>query len=257
MPNPLNGNLQMKIPKHLAIIMDGNGRWAQGHGRPRHFGHKKGVESVKKVVNIARDFGIEYLTLFSFSTENWTRPEAEVHELFKLLKLFIRKDLAELHQNKVRVKVIGERKNLPKDILELLQEAEYLTKNNTAQTLVIAFNYGARQEIIKAVKTIGSKIQSGDITPDDIDAAMISRNLDTCGIPDPDLILRTAGEQRLSNFLLWQAAYAEFVFVDRLWPEFSDQDFVAVIEEYSRRKRKFGGLTPDHQQENLTIGTHR
>lgn len=236
------------IPRHLAIIMDGNGRWANQRGLLRHFGHRKGVDTVRTIVKAAREHGIEFLTLYSFSSENWSRPVAEVNELFKLLKLFIRRDLAELHQNNVRVKVIGERSNLPAEIDELLNEAQMLTQNNTAQTLVIAFNYGARQEIVSSVKAIVAKVQSGELHIEDITEDQVSSHLDTAGIPDPDLILRTAGELRLSNFLMWQASYSEFAFVEKFWPDFTADDLSEVLAEYGLRKRKFGGLeSPDEK----------
>lgn len=230
------------IPRHLAIIMDGNGRWAAERGKPRHFGHRKGVDTVRTIVKAARDRGIEYLTLFSFSTENWSRPPEEVNELFKLLRMFIRRDLAELHHNGVRVKVIGERNNVPADIRDLLDEAETLTRHNDAQTLVVAFNYGSRNEIVNAFRKLAQQVADGVIAAGTIDELMVSSALDTDGIPDPDLILRTAGEMRLSNFLMWQASYSEFVFSKKLWPDFTPGDLDDVLSQYAARKRKFGGL---------------
>lgn len=232
----------LAVPKHLAIIMDGNGRWANKRGLERLQGHKSGVEAVKRIVKAARNFNIEYLTLYSFSTENWSRPKQEVRELMNLLKLFIRKDLAELHQNDVRLRIIGDRENLPKDIAPLLLDAEKLTKNNLSQNLIIAFNYGSRNEISRAVQRISKKIEEGTLSRNLIDDELISENLDTAGIPDPDLILRTSGEQRLSNFLLWQAAYSEFIFTDKMWPEFTEEDLKHAIEEFSSRVRRYGGL---------------
>ena len=229
-------------PRHLAIIMDGNGRWARKRGLPRHHGHHKGVEAVRNIVKAAREQGIAYLTLYSFSTENWSRPKDEINELFKLLRIFIRRDLAELHQNNVRIRVIGERENVPGDILSLLDEAENLTGDNTAQTLIIAFNYGARQEIIRAVRDIAARAKHGELDIASIDEAVIDEALFTAGIPDPDLVLRTAGEKRLSNFLLWQSSYAEFVFIDKEWPDMNAGDLAAALEEYASRKRKYGGL---------------
>ncbi len=242
MTNKETSKAVKNVPRHLAIIMDGNGRWANKRGLPRHFGHRKGVDTVKLIVKAARTQGIEFLTLYSFSTENWTRPADEVNELFSLLKMFIRRDLAELHQNNVRVKVIGVRTNLPDDICSLLKEAELLTKDNRAQTLIIAFNYGSRSETVCAVRKIAEKIISGELLPADISEKTISDHLDTAGIPDPDLILRTAGELRLSNFLMWQASYSEFAFVDKLWPDFTADDLAGVLDDYSSRRRKFGGL---------------
>jgi len=242
MPEGKQGAIELKIPQHLAIIMDGNGRWARERGLPRYHGHRSGVDAVKRIVKAARNFGIQYLTLYSFSSENWTRPEEEVGELFKLLRLFIRRDLAELHQNNVRVLVIGERDKLPGDIRDLLEEAENLTRDNTAQSLIIAFNYGSRQEIAKATRMIAEKCRDGEIDSAKINDRMIESFLDTSGLPEPDLILRTGGEQRLSNFLLWQAAYSEFVFLEKYWPDMTEEDLEDVLKVYSTRKRRFGGL---------------
>lgn len=230
-------------PKHIAIIMDGNGRWAEARGLSRNKGHRKGVETLKSAIRSARKFGIEYLTVFSFSSENWSRPKSEISELFSLLKIFIRKDLAELHQNNVRVRIIGERNNVPGDILPLLVEAEALTAANTGQNLIIAFNYGSRDEIANATKAIATKFANGELQLEDINSDLISSHLETADIPDPDLIIRTSGEKRLSNFLLWQAAYAEFVFVDCLWPDFDEMQFSLAVDEYYSRTRKFGGLS--------------
>lgn len=230
------------IPKHLAIIMDGNGRWAQKRGLPRTVGHKEGVEAVREAVKAARDIGVEYLTLYSFSSENWNRPEAEITELFGLLRMFIRRDLADLHKNNVCVKVIGRKEGVPDDILKLLDEAQNLTRDNTAQTLIIAFNYGGRDEITDAVKRVAKDVASGNLHIDDITNDVVSNNMDTAGIPDPDLLIRTSGEIRLSNFLLWQIAYSELVFLDCLWPDFSRSDLESAILTYQGRTRKFGGL---------------
>lgn len=230
------------IPRHLAIIMDGNGRWAQARGLPRTVGHKQGVEAVRETVKAARDLGVQYLTLYSFSSENWNRPEAEISELFGLLRMFIRRDLADLHKNNVCVKVIGRKENVPDDIIKLLDEAQNLTRDNSAQTLIIAFNYGARDEITDAVKKIAVDVTLGKLAVDEITAQTVSNAMDTSGIPDPDLMIRTSGEIRLSNFLLWQLAYSELVFVDCLWPDFSRQDLEAAIKTYQGRTRKFGGL---------------
>lgn len=232
-------------PRHVAIIMDGNGRWAQRRMLPRSHGHKAGVDALKKTVRAAREFGIEYLTLFSFSSENWSRPEGEINELFALLRLFIRRDLAELHNNNVCVRIIGSRDGLPSDVLNLLVEAEILTRDNDAQTLIIAFNYGARDEIARAVKLIANKVVNEEISLDEIDPQIISDHLDSHDIPDPDMIIRTSGEKRLSNFLMWQAAYSELVFVDCLWPEFEKTTLSDCLVEYRNRSRTFGGLVKD------------
>ncbi|MBL4891049.1 MAG: isoprenyl transferase [Rhizobiaceae bacterium] len=232
-------------PKHVAIIMDGNGRWAGARGLNRNKGHRAGVETLKSAIRTARKLGIDYLTVFSFSSENWSRPKSEINGLFSLLKIFIRKDLAELHQNNVRVRIIGKHDNVPGDILPLLEEAETLTASNTGQTLIIAFNYGSRDEIADAAKAVAAKVVNGELSLEDIDSELISNHLETADIPDPDLIIRTSGEKRLSNFLLWQSAYAEFVFVDCLWPDFDEVQFTLAIEEYYRRTRKFGGLVKE------------
>ena len=237
--------LGSKLPRHVAIIMDGNGRWAIKRGMPRIAGHRNGVEAVRKIARAARDLGIEYLTLFSFSTENWTRPKAEIGELFGLLKLFIRRDLAELHHNNVVLRVIGERQGIPADVLGLLEEAENLTRANTGQKLVIAFNYGSRQEIAAAARRLAGLALTGQIDVEEISPEAIALQLDTVGIPDPDLIIRTSGEQRLSNFLLWQAAYSELVFTQTLWPDFGVADFTAALEVYAQRNRRFGAIDAD------------
>ncbi|OLP60021.1 di-trans,poly-cis-decaprenylcistransferase [Xaviernesmea oryzae] len=231
------------VPQHVAIIMDGNGRWANKRGLPRTLGHKKGVEAVREAVRIAGDLGIDYLTLFAFSSENWRRPEAEVNDLMGLLKVFIRRDLAELHRKNVRIRIIGDRVNLRGDILPLLEEAEETTTRNTGITLVIAFNYGARDEITRAVQALAVDVAAGRLAPEDITAQRVASRLDTAGIPDPDLVIRTSGEERLSNFLLWQAAYAELVFVPEFWPDFDRDVFLRALDVYARRDRRFGGVT--------------
>ncbi|MBE1502907.1 undecaprenyl diphosphate synthase [Rhizobium viscosum] len=233
----------MTAPEHVAIIMDGNGRWAKQRGLPRTMGHRRAVETVRQTVRTAGDLGIKYLTLFAFSSENWRRPEAEVTDLLGLLKAFIRSDLAELHRQNVRIRVIGDRVNLRSDILKLLLEAEETTKANTALTLVIAFNYGSRDEIARAMMSLAKDVEEGRLRSQDITAALIDARLDTAGIPDPDLIIRTSGEERLSNFLLWQAAYSEFVFLPEYWPDFSRELFLSALEKFASRDRRFGGLS--------------
>ena len=230
------------VPRHVAIIMDGNGRWAAARGLPRAEGHRRGVEALCKTVRAAGEMGISFITIFSFSSENWSRPPSEIRDLMGLLRRFIRNDLAELHQNGVRVRVIGERSDLDPDIRKLLEEAEQLTLDNDKLTLVVAFNYGARQEIARAATRIAVEVAAGRIAPDAVTAELIAQHLDTPDIPDPDLILRTSGEQRLSNFLLWQAAYSELVFVPIYWPEFDRAALESAIAEYRRRERRFGGL---------------
>ncbi|WP_279478554.1 isoprenyl transferase [Aureimonas sp. SK2] len=236
---------QVRHPKHVAIIMDGNGRWAKARGLPRTMGHRRGVEAVRQAVRTARDLGIEYLTLFAFSSENWKRPQEEVGEILRLLKFFIRRDLAELHREGVCVRVLGERETLPPDIRGLLEEAEQLTVDNDRNTLLIAFNYGARDEIARAMRRIAEKLVSGETTVDAVTPELLDAHLDTAGIPDPDLIIRTSGELRLSNFLLWQAAYSEFAFLPCYWPDFDTAIFTETVREYSLRDRRFGGLSQE------------
>jgi undecaprenyl diphosphate synthase len=235
-------NLTERAPAHVAIIMDGNGRWAARRGLPRIEGHRRGVEAVRRAVRSATELGIRYLTIYSFSTENWRRPAQEVADLMGLLKRFIRHDLAELHANNIRVRIIGDREGLTPDIKALLQEAEDLTKANGGLTLVVAFNYGGRQEIARAVRAIACQVRDGQLDPETIDAGTIQRALDTDGIPDPDLVIRTSGEQRLSNFLPWQSAYSEFVFLPDFWPDFDLATFKAAVDQYVGRERRFGGL---------------
>ena len=222
--------------------MDGNGRWASARGLPRGEGHRRGVEALRKTVRAAGEMGIRILTIFSFSAENWSRPPSEIRDLMGLLRRFIRNDMAELHQNGVKVRVIGERGDLDRDIRRLLEEAEELTRDNVGLTLVVAFNYGARQEIARAAARIAAMIKDGSLDPSAISAELIGQNLDAPDLPDPDLIIRTSGEQRLSNFLLWQAAYSELVFVPTYWPDFDRAALEGAIAEYHRRERRFGGL---------------
>ncbi|MEN3286576.1 MAG: undecaprenyl diphosphate synthase [Bradyrhizobium sp.] len=230
------------VPAHVAIIMDGNGRWAAARGLPRAEGHRRGVEALRRVVRASHELGIRHLTIFSFSSENWSRPASEIGDLFGLLRRFIRNDLATLHRDGVRVRVIGERHGLEPDLCALLGEAEELTRNNVKLTLVIAFNYGSRQEIARAAQQLAREVAEGRRDPATIDAETIGRHLDAADIPDPDLIIRTSGEQRLSNFLMWQAAYSELVFVPIHWPDFDKAALEGAIAEYSRRERRFGGL---------------
>jgi undecaprenyl diphosphate synthase len=231
-----------EVPRHVAIIMDGNGRWAAARGLPRAEGHRRGVEALRRTVRAAGDLGISILTIFSFSSENWSRPAAEIRELMGLLRRFIRNDLADLHKNNVRVRVIGERENLDPDIKRLLEEAEELTRENKQLTLVVAFNYGGRQEIVRAAQRMATEIAAGKITSHAINAEVFGHYLDAPDLPDPDLLIRTSGEQRLSNFLLWQAAYSELVFLPILWPDFDRAALENAIVEYRRRERRFGGL---------------
>jgi undecaprenyl diphosphate synthase len=233
----------LRLPSHVGVIMDGNGRWAASHGLPRFEGHRRGVEALRQTVRAAIDFGLDYLTVYSFSVENWTRPVEEISDLMGLLKRFIQNDLHELHRAGVKIKVIGIRDTLKPDIRALLEEAEILTKANTTLNLVIAFNYGSRQEILAATRAIAAKVASGQMKPEDIDETTLVQHLDTAGIPDPDLIIRTSGEQRLSNFLMWQAAYAEFVFLPIYWPDFDRKAFQLALDQFAARERRFGGVT--------------
>lgn len=229
------------LPSHVAIIMDGNGRWAAKRGLPRSMGHRKGVDAVRRTVRAAIDLGIPYLTLYSFSSENWTRPADEIDDLMGLMKRFIRRDLAELHQANVKIRVIGERTNVDPELMTLIEEACELTQNNQALTLIIAFNYGARAEIAKAARKLAEAVEAGHMRADEITADAISRVLDTTGIPDPDLLVRTSGEMRVSNFLLWQIAYTEFVFLDAYWPDFGRELLEEAITRFLERERRFGG----------------
>jgi undecaprenyl diphosphate synthase len=231
------------LPAHVAIIMDGNGRWAARRGLPRIEGHRRGVEAIRRAVRAAGELGIRYLTLYSFSSENWRRPAQEVADLLGLLKRFVRHDLADLHAHNVRVRIIGERESLAADIRSLLEEAEELTQGNDGLNLVIAFNYGGRQEIARAVQALARRVKAGELEPEAIDMRAIEAALDTHGVPDPDLVIRTSGELRISNFLTWQSAYSEFIFLPDFWPDFDHDTFRAAIEEYCRRDRRFGGLS--------------
>jgi undecaprenyl diphosphate synthase len=230
------------VPRHVAIIMDGNGRWAAARGLPRSEGHRRGVEALRRTVRAAGDLGIGILTLFSFSAENWSRPPSEISDLMGLLRRFIRNDLVDLHKNGVHVRVIGERDDLDPSIRRLLEEAEDLTRHNDKLFLVVAFNYGGRQEIARAAQRLALEVAAGRLAAEAVTADAIAAHLDAPGLPDPDLIIRTSGEQRLSNFLLWQAAYSELVFVPTYWPDFDRGSLESAIAEYNRRERRFGGL---------------
>ncbi len=231
-------------PGHVAIIMDGNGRWAKARGLPRSAGHERGVEALRRTVEAAGEIGIRYLTVYSFSTENWRRPAEEVSALFGLLKAYIGRDLERLKKKGVRVRVIGARTNLPGDILKLLERAETETADNRDFNLTVAFNYGGRDEIVRAARQLAQQVAIGALAPDAIDEARFARALDTNGLPDPDLLIRTSGEFRTSNFLPWQCAYAEMVFCDVLWPDFGEAALRKAINEYKARERRFGAVEP-------------
>lgn len=230
------------VPRHVAIIMDGNRRWAARRHLPRQLGHRQGVEAVRVITRAAGEMGIQYLTLYGFSSENWNRPPDEISDLMGLLKLFIRRDLAELHQNGVQVRIIGDREHLESDLVALIEEAEGLTRENTRLKLIIAFNYGGQNEITSAVRRIAREVAAGRIDPEAISQETVANHLDTAGVPDPDLIIRTSGEKRLSNFLLWQSAYAELVFSDVFWPDFSPDCLKQAIAEFNLRDRRFGAV---------------
>jgi undecaprenyl diphosphate synthase len=229
-------------PRHVAIIMDGNGRWAQARGMFRTAGHRSGMEAVRRTVQAARELGLPYLTIFGFSSENWGRPVEEVEELMLLLRLYLRSEIAELHRNGVRLRVIGDRSRLATDIVNLIEHAESLTRGNGALNMTVALSYGGRQDIVQAVRRLAEGARKGDVDPATIDQDQLSASLWTQEIPDPDLVIRTSGEQRISNFFLWQAAYAELVFVDTLWPDFSKADLEHAIREFRRRERRYGAL---------------
>ena len=229
-------------PKHVAIIMDGNGRWAKARGLPRTAGHRKGVEAVRRTVEAARELGIPYLTMFGFSSENWRRPEGEVFDLMQLLRFYLRSEIAELHKNGVRLRVIGDRSKLSGDIVTMIEKAEELTRGNKELNLVIALSYGSRQEITDATRQMVRDALEGRLRPEDITEESFSARLLTRDIPDPDLLVRTSGEQRISNFLLWQSAYTELVFVDTLWPDFTKRDLEDAIREFNQRDRRYGAV---------------
>lgn len=230
------------IPRHVAIIMDGNGRWAKKRLLPRAAGHKAGVEAVRAVTRAARAMGIEALTLYAFSSENWRRPAEEVSDLMGLLKFFIRNDLAELVRENVRLRVLGDYTRFSGDVVELIDDALARTANNTGPMLAIALNYGAQAELVRAAQALAARAQEGTLDPAAIDMGSIERELETRELPPLDLMIRTSGEHRLSNFLLWQAAYAELLFVDTLWPDFGARDLAAAIEAFGQRQRRYGGL---------------
>ncbi len=222
--------------------MDGNGRWATGHGMPRAIGHERGVEALRRTVKAAQKLGLKFLTVYSFSTENWRRPVSEVSALFALLKTFVKQDLERLKREGVRISVFGTREGLPEDILALLDKAVSETAHNSAFNLGIAFNYGGREEIARAARQLAVDVAEGKLLADDIDEATIGRALDTHTFPDPDLIIRTGEEHRLSNFLIWQAAYSELIFLNVLWPDFGELDLIGAIQTFASRERRFGGL---------------
>jgi len=229
-------------PHHVAIIMDGNGRWAKARGLPRVAGHRRGADAVRRVVRGAGELGIPVLTLFAFSTENWTRPADEVNDLMGLLRHYLRNELEELHKNGARLRVIGNRTGLAPDIVRDIADAEKMTHANGRIDVNICINYGARDEILQATRSLARRVAAGELAAEGIDEARFEQELLTAGVPDPDLLIRTSGEQRISNFLLWQCAYAELVFVDTLWPDFGKDHLEQAIAEFRRRERRYGGV---------------
>jgi undecaprenyl diphosphate synthase len=228
------------VPAHVAIIMDGNGRWARARSLPRIFGHRRGAEVAREILKSAAELGISYLTLYSFSSENWKRPVSEIDDLMGLFRVYLRSEVAELHRSGVRLRLIGDRRRIPADIVTLAEHAEKLTAGNTRIQLILAVSYGSREEIVVAARRLAEAARSGEMDPASIDEAALSHCLYTRDVPDPDLVIRTSGEKRLSNFLLWQAAYAELVFTETLWPDFTRRDLEDAISEFHRRDRRYG-----------------
>ena len=232
----------LRIPVHMGVIMDGNGRWAKARGKRRTEGHVEGVKSLRNLVELCINYGVGHLTVFSFSSENWARPPDEISFIFNLLRRFIASDLQKLIRNNVRVRIIGTRAGLEPSLIRLIDDVEAKTADNTGLVLIVAFNYGSRAELADAARHLAREVAAGRLDPEDIDEAKLAGALYTTGLPDPDLIIRTSGEQRLSNFLLWQSAYSEFVFVEENWPDFDNASFLRVLESYSMRDRRFGGI---------------
>ncbi len=230
----------LSLPRHVAITMDGNGRWAAARGLPRAAGHARGAEAARATVQAATELGIDILTLYSFSSENWRRPLEEVNDLLGLLHYYLGRELEDMHRNGVRLRIIGERDRLPADLCERIAYAEALTADNDAILVQVALSYGGRGEIVRAARRLVADGAAGRLSPDDIDEAAFAGKLDTAGMPDPDMMIRTGGEMRISNFLLWQAAYSEFFFTDRLWPDFAKSDLEEALVEFSRRERRYG-----------------
>lgn len=232
----------LRIPVHMGVTMDGNGRWAAQRGKPRTEGHREGIKALKRLVEYAIRYGISYLTVFSFSSENWRRPKDEVDFIFKLLKRFVETDLQELDRNNVRVRILGEKSGLGKDLINVINRVETVTANNTGLNLNVAFNYGGKAEITAAARHLASDVVAGRLQVEDITEDSLTRALYTKDMPEPDLMLRTGGEQRISNFLIWQAAYAELVFLESYWPDFSEDDLLNALDQFSARERRFGGV---------------
>ncbi len=231
-----------KVPRHVAVIMDGNGRWATNRGRPRLFGHHAGAKRVREVVEACPDVGVKYLTIFAFSTENWKRTQVEVAGLMSLFRRYIAKETRALRDRNVRVRFIGDRVRLDAKLIQLMDDLERITEDCTGTNLTIALNYGGRDEVTRATRRLAQDVHEGKIDPKDVDEETLPKYLDTHVLPDPDLVVRTSGEARISNFLLWQSAYAEYEFIDTLWPDFTAEEFARLVGGYGRRDRRFGGV---------------
>ena len=229
-------------PRHVAIIMDGNGRWAQQRGRPRLFGHHAGAKRVREIVEACPALGVEYLTIFAFSTENWKRTQSEVAGLMSLFRRYITSQARDLKKNGVRVRFIGDRVRLEKSLIKMMDDLEEMTQDNTRVHLTVALNYGGRDEVARATKRLARDVAAGKLDPESVDEQTLTRYLDTCLLPDPDLVIRTSGEARISNFLLWQSAYAEYEFIETLWPDFSPEVFAGIVQSYAGRDRRYGGV---------------
>lgn len=230
------------VPRHLAVTMDGNGRWAAARGKPRTEGHRAGVNALRRLIEYCIRYGVNYVTVFSFSSENWRRPKSEIDFIFNLLQGFVKSDLKELVRNNVRVRIVGGRAQLDKVLIRTIDDAEAATAHCTGLELIVAFNYGGRDDIVSATRVLAQQAADGTLDPATIDENMFACSLMTDGVPDPDVLLRTSGEQRISNFLLWQAAYAEMIFMDTLWPDFDEACFVRVLQEFGQRERRFGAV---------------
>ena len=231
------------LPRHIAIIMDGNGRWAKSRGLPRTAGHKKGADSLRTILNACRESGVQFLTIYAFSSENWKRPSDEISDLMQLLRLYLQQELDSMHENQVRMRFIGDLTQLDTDLRGMVKEAMEMTSRNHAFNLTVALSYGSRQEIVRSVRKLAADVQAGVLKVEDISEEIVTSVLDTTGIPDPDLLIRTGGEQRLSNFLLWQSAYTEFYFTPVLWPDFDRAHFTEALEEYAKRERRYGATS--------------
>ena len=233
---------QLRVPRHLAVTMDGNGRWAKMRGKPRTDGHRAGIDALRRLVEYCIRYSIDYVTVFSFSSENWSRPADEVNFIFGLLKRFVASDLQKLAENNVRIRISGSREGLEPNILQLIDKAEEETANNAGLNLIVAFNYGGKAELVNAARTLAKAVRDGVMDVNDITESSISEALYLNDVPEPEVVLRTSGEQRFSNFLLWQAAYSELIFIDEYWPDFNEESFLRVLEDFTRRERRFGGI---------------